>query len=284
LVAAGERALPLLKERLRPAMGVDGRRLQQLITDLDHDQFATRTAAFQELKKLGRLAGPTLRRALTVAPSAEGCTIRNADEITSRLEGGRGWSLLSRDIKFCREIRTRGFAISRRLSMLDRVRKAIPGRPPMPRPLPVPVREILLRRWQQGQAVSAIAEDLDLVSRTVRHLLRRFRQQPGAGLLPAYHARPTLTPPPLVEAGLRLRREHPTWGAGLIRVLLLQDYPEATVPSTRTLQRWFGRTGLSPAPAGRRPASVPPRADRPHRVWQVDAADQVALRTGQLVS
>jgi transposase len=154
----------------------------------------------------------------------------------------------------------------------------------MPRPLPIPVRQLLLRRWQRGQSAERIADDLGLAPRTVRHWLHRFRAQPEADLWPAYRLRPALAPAPLVEAGLQLRREHPTWGAGLIRVQLLRVHGSAAVPSTRTLQRWFGRSGLASAPVGRRPTARRQRASQPHLVWQVDAADQVALRTARQVS
>jgi transposase InsO family protein len=52
----------------------------------------------------------------------------------------------------------------------------------------------------------------------------------------------------------------------------------------RTLQRWFRRAGLLAARSGRRagPSSYQ-RAQQPHDVWQMDAADQVALQNGRQV-
>ena len=58
-----------------------------------------------------------------------------------------------------------------------------------------------------------------------------------------------------MQAALALRREHPIWGAGLIRVMLRRQLPQDAPPAERTLQRWFVRAGLAPAPAGRRPAA-----------------------------
>src|SRR5262249_20943196 len=46
-------------------------KIEQLVTDLDSDKFQVRTAATAQLKALGELAEPALRRALAGDPSAE---------------------------------------------------------------------------------------------------------------------------------------------------------------------------------------------------------------------
>jgi hypothetical protein len=63
-----------------------------------------------------------------------------------------------------------------------------------------------------------------------------------------------------------------------------QRYPANPIPAERTLQRWFRRAELIPAPSGRRsgPSSYH-RAPQPHAVWQTDAADQVAWQNGTQV-
>ncbi len=86
-----------------------------------------------------------------------------------------------------------------------------------------------------------------------------------------------------MQTAVGLRREHPTWGAGLIRVMLRRQLLDVAPPAERTLQRWFLQAGLAPAPAGRRPAANPRRAEQPHQVWQMDAAELVKLRTDQRV-
>jgi transposase len=155
----------------------------------------------------------------------------------------------------------------------------------MPHPIPVPVREVIIRRAEQGQSAGLIARSLGLVSRTVRQLLQRLRKQGPNALTTSYSGRPH--PPQsrtLIEEAIQLRRAHPTWGAGLVRVLLRRHYPKAPIPAERTLQRWFRRAELIPAPSGRRsePSSYC-RAQQPHAVWQMDAADQVALQNGTQV-
>ena len=157
----------------------------------------------------------------------------------------------------------------------------------MPHPIPLPVRQVIVQRAEQGQSAGLIARFLGLVSRSVRQLLQRLRMQGNNALLTSYPGRAYPHPPQfraLVEEALKLRREHPTWGAGLVRVWLRRYYPAASIPAERTLQRWFRRAGLIPAPSGRRaePSSYH-RAPQPHEVWQMDAADQVALRNGTLV-
>jgi len=157
----------------------------------------------------------------------------------------------------------------------------------MPPPIPVPIRQALWQRARRGQSAPAIASALGLAVRTVRHLLRRLRTNGPAALSPSYHAQAAMMTGAmrqLHDAALQLRRDHPTWGAGLIRVMLRRQHPHGHVPAERTLQRWLARAGLAPAPKGRHPVANPQRAERAHEVWQMDAADQVPLRGGRRVS
>src|SRR5215208_1855568 len=158
----------------------------------------------------------------------------------------------------------------------------------MPAPVPFALRQAVARRAAAGQGPPAIAAALGLPARTVRHLLARYRRRGEAALVPAYPRgeRPRPRAAGRVrDRALELRRGHPTWGAGLIR-LLLRLSPGRRPPAARTLQRWFRQAGLGPAPRGRRPAAAAPaaRAGRPHDVWQVDAKEQVRLRSGRRVS
>jgi RNA polymerase sigma factor (sigma-70 family) len=71
LVAAPEKAVPLLKDRLRPVPRVAADRLRRLVADLDAEDFARREDASRELAKLGTEAEPALRQALEAKPSLE---------------------------------------------------------------------------------------------------------------------------------------------------------------------------------------------------------------------
>src|SRR3954452_3079767 len=150
----------------------------------------------------------------------------------------------------------------------------------MPRATDFSRRLILARMVRLGATAADIARQLDLPVSTVRDLTRRVLQAGSeslpVALQPRYHSprrdpRPT---PPLLEVALDLRRQHPRWGAGRIQGELVRSHPTATIPSERTLQRWLRRHGLAPAPPGRPQTTGRERAEHPHQVWQVDAADQ----------
>ncbi len=71
LSAAPETAVALLKGKLRPVEPPDPKRLARLFADLDSETFKVRQAATDELEKLGDLAAPELREALTRRPSPD---------------------------------------------------------------------------------------------------------------------------------------------------------------------------------------------------------------------
>lgn len=155
----------------------------------------------------------------------------------------------------------------------------------MPGPLPLPLRRLILGRANRGQTAAAIALALDLCPRTVRQLVQRFGSQPEA-IEPSYKPGPGRPAElhPLYAAALALRRQHPTWGAGYIRVRLRDASGPSDLPSERTLQRWFLREEQPPASPGRRPPSETGRAAAAHETWQMDAVEQLRLGGGQGVS
>ncbi len=71
LATAPDQAVPLLRERLKPAQAADAERVRKLIADLDSGQFAVRERARKGLADLGELAEPALRRTLADKPSLE---------------------------------------------------------------------------------------------------------------------------------------------------------------------------------------------------------------------
>ncbi|HEV3255668.1 MAG TPA: sigma-70 family RNA polymerase sigma factor [Gemmataceae bacterium] len=70
LMAAPGPTVLALKGRLRPAPAADPRRLTQLLSDLDSNQFAVREKASQELEKLAETAKPAVQQALARSPSS----------------------------------------------------------------------------------------------------------------------------------------------------------------------------------------------------------------------
>jgi len=156
----------------------------------------------------------------------------------------------------------------------------------MPAAIPIPVRQVILKRWQKGESVTSLAEELKLSVRTVRNLVHRFAERGPSGVAPDYVRCATKRMPTNRDEfhqAIEMRQQHPTWGGGLIRVLLQEQGHDACA-SERTLQRWFQRSTLAPAPPGRRPDCDHRRAHHPHEVWQMDSVDQLRLANGQQVS
>jgi WD40 repeat protein len=85
LTDAPEKAVPLLKEHLKPAQPADVQRLRQLLADLDSDRFAVREEARKGLEELGDLATAALRRALAEKPSLE--VRRQIEALLEKLHG-----------------------------------------------------------------------------------------------------------------------------------------------------------------------------------------------------
>ncbi len=156
----------------------------------------------------------------------------------------------------------------------------------MPAPVPLPIRQAMRRRLEHGATVTQLSQAFGIAPRTVRNLVRAWRERPGSSVAPAYAHRPVPPPPPdhpASEPALLLRREHPGWGAVLIRISLDRQGVRP-LPAARTLQRWFSRAGLGPAPPGRRPRASEGRATAPHEIWEVDAAEEIRLGSGATVS
>jgi hypothetical protein len=81
LVDAPAQAVPLLRERLRPAAALPADELQRLVQDLDSPRFPRRQDASRRLVEIGEEAEPTLRQTLAGKPSAE--TRRRLEQILS---------------------------------------------------------------------------------------------------------------------------------------------------------------------------------------------------------
>jgi transposase len=102
----------------------------------------------------------------------------------------------------------------------------------MPQPIALPVRQQIWSRCLQGQDASTIARALGLCPRTVQQLVQRFRQGGQEALQPNYQApeHPAIVPEHLVHQAIFLHQEHPSWGAGFIRVHLQLRHRTLTIP------------------------------------------------------
>ncbi len=71
LAGVPAQAVPLLRDRLRPAVALPADELQRLVQDLESPRFRRREQASRRLAEFGEDAEPTLRQALADKPSAE---------------------------------------------------------------------------------------------------------------------------------------------------------------------------------------------------------------------
>lgn len=157
----------------------------------------------------------------------------------------------------------------------------------MPRAIPLATRQEIVRRHLDGQALAQVAAALHLPCVTVRALWRAFRRRGEAGLAIGYGACGRSTPrhsAAVLRRACQLKRRHPTWGAGRIRVELLGTLDPALVPAPRTLQRAFQAEGINRPRRAQRPRNARVQPEAPHDVWEVDAVEKKRLKTGAEVS
>ena len=104
--------------------------------------------------------------------------------------------------------------------------------------------------------------------------LHRYETEGDAGLADRSrrpHRSPARTPPAIEQAVLRLRAQHPTWGARKLRVLLAREGVEP-LPAASTLTAILRRHGrLDPAQGAGQPRAFQ-RFEHPHpnALWQMD--------------
>jgi transposase len=155
----------------------------------------------------------------------------------------------------------------------------------MPAPIPVEIRRQIVTRHESGETLVEISQTLGLSYETVKRLWGRWRKE--GKLTPNYEQakrRGTRRYGSIYEAAIQMKRDHPKWGAGLIRIQLERDYPSEKSPSTRTLQRWFRTEGIGRTPPVRRQRQAVQRGQTVHDVWAVDAKEHIRLEDGREVS
>jgi transposase len=108
--------------------------------------------------------------------------------------------------------------------------------------LPIAVRKEIVSLRLSGKTHAQISQHLGVAFATVRHIWGDYKREGEAGLQTKYHNSGTKTKrkgASMHRIVLWLKHLHPSWGAGRIRIGLLSRYPKASVPSERTMQRWF---------------------------------------------
>lgn len=84
MALAAKQTVPFLKDRLKLLVPVDRQRVQALVADLNHEQFARRDKAMQQLESLGALCEPILRSAVQQPPSMD--ARRRLEKLLAKME------------------------------------------------------------------------------------------------------------------------------------------------------------------------------------------------------
>jgi RNA polymerase sigma factor (sigma-70 family) len=84
LAATPKQTLPLLREALPLAKGIEAERIDKLIVALDDDDFEKREKATEDLARMGEQIGPMLKKALEGKPSVE--VRRRAEYLLDRMK------------------------------------------------------------------------------------------------------------------------------------------------------------------------------------------------------
>jgi hypothetical protein len=87
LTAAPKQTVSLLQAHLRPVPPADRKRLAELLTDLDSDDFRVRKRAATQLEELGELAETALDKVLAGQPSAE--VRQQAERLLAKIKADR---------------------------------------------------------------------------------------------------------------------------------------------------------------------------------------------------
>jgi hypothetical protein len=155
----------------------------------------------------------------------------------------------------------------------------------MPAALALSIRREIVDRRQSGESLAGIARALQLGYTTVRRVWRQFQTE--GQVLPHYErCRQTSIRKgaALYERAVQLKQAHPGWGAGLIRLELAAADAAYSLPSERTLQRWFRRAGVAARSVDRRAHPPVQRGKQAHDVWAIDAKEQIRLADGSYCS
>lgn len=155
----------------------------------------------------------------------------------------------------------------------------------MPAALPTGIRREIIERREVGDSFVSIARGLKVSYSAVRNIYQRYVKTKR--LTPAYerciHTQ-VRSEQAVYSAAVEMKRAHPSWGAGLIRVELSADFSQESLPSIRTLQRWFKRGKVQNLSREKTPKPTVKRGQGVHEVWALDAKEQMKLADGSHAS
>jgi hypothetical protein len=110
----------------------------------------------------------------------------------------------------------------------------------MPKPIAVAIRRQIVEQHQAGETLTHLAQRLEMPYESVRNVWRLYRKEGRSH--PNYEACGQSGPRcsrRVYRAAVFLKRLHPTWGAPLIRQVIVDKWEQEYVPHVRSLQRWF---------------------------------------------
>lgn len=144
-------------------------------------------------------------------------------------------------------------------------------------------RQAIADLTSQGQSYKAAARQLGLSFWTVRKWARRAKRGGMAGLV-SVMGRPVSGPMAAIDprvryVALRLKCQHPTWGAAYI-CKKLSERPSLqglVLPEATSLWRYWRSFGDRLWPQRHPPETLLPQAGVAHGVWQMDAKESVPV-------
>ncbi len=139
-------------------------------------------------------------------------------------------------------------------------------------------KEFVFKVLGKEASIAELSRQYGISRKTAYKWLRRFKKHGIAGLLDE-SKKPKRSPTQTAEAMhveiVRLRQEHPTWGAKKLRVLLLRNFGEQA-PCAKTIERVLAKNGLVRRRKWRpraiaRPTEAPKvEVMAPNDLWTVD--------------
>jgi transposase len=107
---------------------------------------------------------------------------------------------------------------------------------------PLAIRKEIISLRQSGKKHAEISQCLNVPFATVKYIWSKYKKDGEKSLLTKYAncgVKTIRSQEKMYRATMWLKRLHPSWGAGRVRIGLLSRYEKPIVPSERTMQRWF---------------------------------------------
>jgi transposase InsO family protein len=148
-------------------------------------------------------------------------------------------------------------------------------------------RTDFIRDWQRQGNVACLCRAYGISRVTGHKWIERFQEEGRPGLADRSrrpHHSPGATPVHVCEALVALRRQHPTWGAKKLVVLLERSHPRWPIPAPSTASEILSRAGLVHSVTRRRCLGSSPVpggcGEAANEVWCVDFKGEFKLGNG----